>query len=509
MNRQSLKLRLGLFIVTLVTLLLLGFAYYGYHNTQTTRSEQINASIERLSKRLQLSLPGPLWNYEKGFVESAIRSEMNDPSVAMILISNEGKLISGFRKDDDGTIRTLQELPKSLPEGILTQPLIYQDGDEKNRVGQADLLISDALLKSELRSLLIRSLVQALVLDVVIIFILMSLMHSNVLKPLHHMNSALSELAQGGGDLTHRLKIKRLDEVGTLGASTNQFLEKLQQIIRDIKGLSAQVRSSAQSSQTHSQANVRGIEAQQSELDQVATAVTQMTSAVEEVARNATQTSQVTDEASSFVNRAAEVSHNANQAIGKLVTDIQQVASLTESLAEESNEIDKVIEVINAIAEQTNLLALNAAIEAARAGEMGRGFAVVADEVRVLASRTRNSTEEIRTIIGRLQEATGKVVHAMGQSCQYASDVGRESEDVQHSVSNINEKMNKVREMNIYIAQAAEEQHSVAESINKSVTRIAQLNHENTQSISIGQQEIDKLNQLSAQLDRLIDRFSV
>ncbi|MCJ8170520.1 methyl-accepting chemotaxis protein [Atopomonas sediminilitoris] len=508
MNFQSLKVRLSVYIITLVTVLLLGFAYYGYHNTQVTRSEQISASIARLSKRLQLSLPAPLWNYEKGFVEAAIRAEMHDPSVDTLIISNDGKLIAGFAKDDDGTIRTVQEMPKSL-DNPRTIKLIYEDGDEKNTVGQADIVISDALLKSELQSLLIRSLVQTLLLDGVIIFILMSLMHSNVLKPLYHMNSALSELAQGGGDLTHRLRIKRLDEVGTLGASTNQFIEKLQQIISEIKALSSQVRDSASSSQTHSKANAKGIDAQQQELDQVATAVTQMTSAVEEVARNATQTAQVTDEASTFVTRASQVSSNANQAIGKLVGDIQQVAKLTASLAEESNEIDKVIEVINAIAEQTNLLALNAAIEAARAGEMGRGFAVVADEVRVLASRTRNSTEEIRTIIGRLQDATGKVVTAMDQSCQYASDVGRESEDVQHSVSNINEKMSKVREMNIYIAQAAEEQHSVAESINKSVTRIAQLNHDNTQSIGVGQQEISKLSQLSMQLDRLIDRFNV
>lgn len=506
MKDASLKVRMGFYVFALITLILTAFSYFNYQSIKDHRTSQIIDSTQRVSERLKLSLPGPLWNYEKSFAEAAIKSELADPSISSILVVNGSSLIAGFAKNTSNEIVPIEEIPAETV-GYLDEELFYEDGNSKKLVGRLLIESSDAGLVAELDGLLFRSVVQTLLLDVAIIVILMLLLHSNVLRPLYHMNTALADLSKGEGDLTQRLVIRRMDEVGGLADNTNQFVEKLQHLIKEIKGLSEQVLQCSNTCQKHADQNSRSINSQQLELDQVATAITEMTSAVEEVAQNALNTSQVTDEASEHVNKAVELSGHANQVIAGLVLEVEKVANLTQSLAQESGAIDKVIEVINAIAEQTNLLALNAAIEAARAGEQGRGFAVVADEVRTLAGRTRNSTEEIRTIISRLQGSTRNVVEAMELSRNMATEAGRESEVVQGSVLRFHETMQKIREMNTYIAQASEEQHCVAEGISQSLVRISGLNTENTESIELTKTENATLQELSAHLDSLMHRF--
>ncbi|MFS1164919.1 methyl-accepting chemotaxis protein, partial [Aeromonas salmonicida] len=322
-------------------------------------------------------------------------------------------------------------------------------------------------------------------------------------------NSAVSDLARGDGDLTQRLKIRRQDEMGALAGNINQFIAKLQGTVAEINTLSAGVLQTAELCDSLATDTRRGSDEQQSELDQVATAITEMSHAVQEVAGNAVKTSSATDEASLYVDQGYNLAGHANEAIHQLVGEVERVANLIRSLSTESSSIGNIIEVINGIAEQTNLLALNAAIEAARAGEQGRGFAVVADEVRTLSGRTRQSTEEISASIKRLQQATQNVVSGMQHSQDKASQAGVEAADVQVSVEKIKTQVSLIREMNMYIAQASEEQHSVAQEVSNSVNRIAGLNNDSAARVAQVAEASSDLRQLSAQLDSLLKQFRV
>lgn len=508
MRLNSLKFRIALFTSLSVSVLLLLFGWFNYHTIQVESTKAQADSVARVIARLQLSLPGPLWNYESAFIEASLKSELADPVLKALQVKNKDKVLAAFERNATGEVQPIREPPTEF-SNYLSEDIIYQNGNDESVVAQLHLFTDNSAAKAQLRSLLLRTIVEILVLDLCIIGLLMLLLHSNVLKPLHRMNSAVYDLAQGDGDLTQRLQIRRQDEMGDLAQNINRFIEKLQGMINSINHLSIGVLKTAEACESLASENAIGVNDQQHELDQVATAITEMSSAVEEVAGNAVNTSTATEKAGNYVDQGYSVAGHASEVILHLVQEVEQVATRIQSLADESASIGTVIEVINSIAEQTNLLALNAAIEAARAGEQGRGFAVVADEVRTLAGRTRQSTEEIRAIIQRLQQATQNVVIGMQASRSQAGMAGQEAASVQSSMNEIRTQVNQIREMNLYIAQAAEEQHTVAEEVSNRVNRIATLNSDNAERVTSLSQASTTLHGLSEQLNHLLKQFRV
>lgn len=508
MSWNSLMVRIALLTTLSVSLLLVIFGGYDYYTTHNESYERQARLVERAVGRLQLSLPGPLWNYETGFVTAALKSELGDSALDALIVKNKEKWVAGFGRDEAGEIVPLTQDPDDLAT-LAKHEILYDDGGNQTPVAQLYVRESDAAIKEHLRKQLMASIVKIVILDLCIIGLLVVLIHGNVLRPLNRMNQAVFDIAQGEGDLTQRLTIARRDEMGELAGNINRFIEKLQQMVGRINQLSVSVLQTADQCSALSSENRQGIGEQQAELDQVATAITQMSHAVEEVAGNAVKTSEATDEANRHVEAGFRQAGHANEVIHQLVDEVERVAALIESLSSESSSIGTIVEVINAIAEQTNLLALNAAIEAARAGDHGRGFAVVADEVRTLSGRTRSSTEEISASIRRLQQATSNVVSGMTQSRDRAASAGYEAQAVQEAMAGIKEQVGLIREMNMYIAQAAEEQHSVAEEVSGSVNRIASLNSDTAARVNSTAEASSDLRHLSGELDHLLKEFKV
>ena len=239
----------------------------------------------------------------------------------------------------------------------------------------------------------------------------------------------------------------------------------------------------------------------------VAAAMNQMTTTVQEVARHATEASSAAQSADKEANNGRTVVEETVTSIDVLAKEIEKSSGLIHELENNSANIETVLVVIRGIAEQTNLLALNAAIEAARAGEQGRGFAVVADEVRTLASRTQESTQEIQTMIEKLQQGSKNVVDAMVLSQKQSSQSVIQAESALVSLNEITNSVTTISEMNIQIAGAASEQSNVAEEINKNIVNISGVVHETAEGAKQTLTASQELASLSHELQSLVGQF--
>ena len=324
---------------------------------------------------------------------------------------------------------------------------------------------------------------------------------------LEQVVDALEDIAQGEGDLTHRLDERGSHEVSRIGAAFNRFQEKIQSIVGDINGISTHLSGSAEQLTQVSGASARTIREQDEETARVAESVNRMALTAQEIAGNAAGAAEATGDTQQATDAGRRVVEKSIHATRELADDIHNASEALARLQTDSQDIGGVLDVIRGIAEQTNLLALNAAIEAARAGEQGRGFAVVADEVRTLAGRTQESTQEIQEMTERLQAATRQVVGAMEKSRERAENSVQLAGEVSDQLSEIATAAAKVNTMNGEIAAAADEQGRVVEEVNRNLAKI----HEMTQASAEGGDQVNEqlitLQQLAGKLREVVGHF--
>ncbi len=311
------------------------------------------------------------------------------------------------------------------------------------------------------------------------------------------------------GDLTQEVVVDGTDEMGRLLGALSTMRTNLYNMIIQMNDSSSQLAAASEELATVSEETSQNINSQQSEVEQAATAINEMTATIQEVARNAASTSETAFTTNQLTVEGQNIVKQTVSSISQLANDIENASGVIHQLESHSENIGGVLDVIKNIAEQTNLLALNAAIEAARAGEQGRGFAVVADEVRTLASRTQESTQEIESMIDKLQSGSREAVQVMESSRKQASESVEHANSAGSALQSITESVSLISDMNTQIATAAEEQSSVAEEINRNIVSVNNFGTQNSAAAHESTATSEELARLATGLQELIAQFKV
>ena len=325
----------------------------------------------------------------------------------------------------------------------------------------------------------------------------------SIIKPLKLVAARMAELAGKGGDLTQAMEVTSHAELIELSTAFNQFREKVRDLLEQAKQSGNEVSAHSESTKFNAQQAHHHISAQLTEINSVVTAITEMSATAHEVATNASNAATNANTATDYMKGTSEEVVKVSQEVGTLSTDMLSVTTAVQAVAERSDDIKRILDVIDAIADQTNLLALNAAIEAARAGEHGRGFSVVADEVRALASKTADSVGDIGKVINSLQAEVEQTVQLIETGNSKAVEAAASSSD---TASKMQEAVAQIEEINqhvLQIAAAAEEQSQVAEELNRNmvvvgdetneVAKLSEASEQSAHQISVSVENLEQL----------------
>ena len=393
-------------------------------------------------------------------------------------------------------------------ESALTLPVAFtfktDDGDDAIRIEMKENIET---LINEFKSVQWFGIVIFVVLIGIGIFISLLVYGHFVFSPLKSFIQNMRRCAEG--DLTISVRAEGLADTQILGTSLSALVASLRQQVGDINGHARQLSTAGEKLSVITQQTSQGVKQQLSKTEQMATAINEMSTSVQDVAHNAETAAGAAREADQQSISGKQVVTLTLNTIDKLATDVENASEVIDQLKQDSESISTVMDVISGIAEQTNLLALNAAIEAARAGEQGRGFAVVADEVRTLASRTQQSTEEIRQMIEHLQGGANKAVQVMKASQEQARSTVEQAAKAGDALDMITEMVARISDMNAQMARAAEEQSLVADEINQNILTITEVTEQTAQGATTTTEAGESLAAMAAQLQAVVGKFKL
>ncbi len=339
-----------------------------------------------------------------------------------------------------------------------------------------------------------------------LMMLLIIIVYKSVNGPIQSLTRSMNR-ANDENNLSIRSNMPGNHEIAQLASVFDKMMNSFSTVLNKIDHASEQVSASSSNLSKINHTSAENITEQQALIEQVATAMNEMTVSVQEVSNNIEDTSNSADDAFKETNIGKERVTSAVNSVEILVDKIQQAKNVLDELDRDSDDVSKVMEVIRGVAEQTNLLALNAAIEAARAGEQGRGFAVVADEVRTLAGRTQQSTEEINQIIERLQSNSKEAVQVMEQSQDQVKETVSQAQIAGKALDVVTDKVNQINNMSTQIASAAVEQNAVADDINQKIVNINDRAVSNTQYSRESSEASNAQAILSKELKELVNQF--
>ncbi|MEH8116887.1 methyl-accepting chemotaxis protein [Aeromonas allosaccharophila] len=445
-----------------------------------------------------------------------------DNKADVTLVSKMG-LIVGSNRYADKLGRPLKEVGLTLPDGqpvssdsdfILHQPIRVEAANTQwwlmIKVPKALALSKAHAISNELGALLVDAQRQQIIAMGGITLLVLGLLVwfiQTITAPLSLISRHVGHLSSNEGDLTQQMEIDTHQELIDLGSQLNAFLGKLRGMVQMSKGIGQQVYQQAREMKHTADTMRNSLDEQNLELESVVSAMHEMSTTAVSVAGYAEQAAQESEAATHHINTAQQTLSNARNEIHTLVGDMHEADKAVALVAQRSTNISRILDVIRAIAEQTNLLALNAAIEAARAGDMGRGFAVVADEVRALATKTRESTDEIGQLIGSLQTEVSSSQRLMNTGIERSTTTVQGTEQAFEALNRVVAQIQQIHDHISQVATAAEQQSAVSDTINQNLMRIGDTANVIGQEASSSHQLSEALEQaataLASQLDRL------
>lgn len=319
----------------------------------------------------------------------------------------------------------------------------------------------------------------------------------------------IDQLSLGNADLTKYITIQHNDEVGNIGDAVNRFIVFLNGLMVTVTESSQQISGSLSQVQDQTNTTEQIMQDHAKETEQVVAAISQMNSAADQVAKSAADAALSTKHVSDAAAQSKLTVTRASDNVYELLADVEQTVANVASMAQDTQQIGNVLNIIGDIAEQTNLLALNAAIEAARAGEQGRGFSVVADEVRALAARTQHSTSEINTMLTKLNCGVNAVVEAMDKTKQRCVTTAENTQEVNQELDTMVNSVSEINDLSIQIATAAEEQSAVSEEISRNMHQIRTIVEELTGNSQNTTQSTTELSSFNDELKEIVGKFKL
>ncbi len=425
----------------------------------------------------------------------------HDPAVRELLLSR----LDSYDTDFHALVKAEQEKGLTSSQGVLGQ-MRDTVHETESALSTLNSSLEAAVSEADERTGWMTAIISFIIIGVVIV--LVGVVANAVLAPVLRLQRVMEQVRREE-NLTLRAEVKGRDEVASMAENFNRLLADFQGIIREVFNSTDRLSTASEELSSITEETSAAMREQLNETDQVATAVEQMSATVQDVARNTTATAQATEEAEQSAGRGKQVVGSTSDSINALAGEVRRAAEVIGRLDQESAEVGKVLDVINAIAEQTNLLALNAAIEAARAGEQGRGFAVVADEVRTLAQRTQQAIGEIEGIIGRLQTGAREAVAVMESGNTRSEAAVSSAEEAGAAIGVIDGVVRNIHRMTQEIAAAAEEQGTVAANVARNVSAIKQNADTTGDSVHHIAAASDELSQLANSLHQHVMRFKV
>jgi methyl-accepting chemotaxis protein len=536
MSKLSLKMKLGLgFGTVLAILLVLGVAtYIGLANIQAhARAVADNVEKKELTVAINAGLEKQLVG-ARGFLITKNDAQLeryregnelladSADKLEKLLVTDEGKRALADIRDFARQLHDQQEhaiqLRRDDREKDAKEALFSAQNDQLRAAmrRQIETLIGlEAKLKKEAgdQQAAAQNHIEMMVLVLTVAGLLIGLLVAfliarSVTRAISAMVSLIREIA-GNNLAVEDMPITSQDEIGQAGAALNGMKNSMRDLIQSIAGTAEHVASASEEISSSAAEQAQSAETQKDQTIQVSTAMLEMSSTVAQVSENSNRAAEASRQAAETARRGGNIVDDTLGKMHAIAEAVRATAKKVDELGKSSDQIGRIVGVIDDIADQTNLLALNAAIEAARAGEQGRGFAVVADEVRKLAERTTSATKEIAQMIENIQDETRVAVSAMEAGTSQVEEGVKSTAQAGDSLKEIIQMAEQVGEMITHIATAATEQSSASEQVNQNMDQIARLVKESAVGSQQSAKACQDLSGLALDLQKTVGNFKL